>query len=71
MFFSNETNFLKADYIKEREQIVEDMTISSIKELANKYVNPNKMIWLVVGDADTQLERMKKLGFGDPILLNK
>tara|TARA_B110000444_G_scaffold15527_1_gene13391 strand:- start:2800 stop:5613 length:2814 start_codon:yes stop_codon:yes gene_type:complete len=61
----------KADYIKEREQIVEDMTISSIKELANKYVNPNKMIWLVVGDADTQLERMKKLGFGDPILLNK
>jgi zinc protease len=29
------------------------------------------MIWLVVGDAETQLERMKELGYGDPILLNK
>ena len=29
------------------------------------------MIWLVVGDATTQLERMKGLGFGEPILINK
>jgi zinc protease len=39
--------------------------------LANTYINPNKMIWLVVGDAETQLERMKELGYGTPILLNK
>ena len=32
---------------------------------------PNKMIWLVVGDAKTQLPRLKELGFGDPILINK
>ena len=29
------------------------------------------MIWLVVGDAATQLDRMEELGFGSPILLNK
>ena len=60
-----------ADYVKEREQTVNNITKEQITALANKYVNPNKMIWLVVGDAETQLERMKELGFGDPILLNK
>ena len=59
------------NYIKEREQVVETMTIERVKELAVKYANPKKMIWLVVGDAATQLERMKKLGFGNPVLLNK
>lgn len=62
---------LKADYVKDREKIVNEMTIERIQELANKYVNPNKMIWLVVGDAKTQLKRMEKLGFGKPVLLNK
>tara|TARA_R110002073_G_scaffold89852_6_gene212517 strand:- start:33284 stop:36115 length:2832 start_codon:yes stop_codon:yes gene_type:complete len=62
---------LQADYVKDREKIVNEMTIERIQELANKYVNPNKMIWLVVGDAKTQLKRMEKLGFGKPILLNK
>ena len=28
------------------------------------------MIYLVVGDAETQLSRMKELGYGEPILLD-
>jgi len=47
------------------------MTIEEIKRLANQYVNPDKMIYLVVGDAATQLDRLKELGYGNPILLNK
>ena len=62
---------LNPDYVKDREKIVNDMTIPRIKELTTKYVNPNKMIWLVVGDAETQLKRMKDLGFGEPIILNE
>ncbi|WP_435415417.1 M16 family metallopeptidase [Polaribacter aestuariivivens] len=62
---------LETDYVKEQEKIVNNMTKEQIKNLANKYVNPNKMIWLVVGDAETQLDRMKELGYGEPILLNK
>ena len=61
----------ESDYVKDRESIVNTMTKEQISELANKYINPNKMIWLVVGDAETQLERMKELGFGEPVLLNK
>ena len=60
-----------ADYVKDRENTVNSITKEQISALANKYVNPNKMIWLVVGDAETQLERMKELGYGEPVLLNK
>jgi zinc protease len=61
----------KPDYVKEREGIVKAMTIQQIKDLSGKYLDSNKMIWLIVGDAKTQLPRMKELGFGEPILLNK
>jgi zinc protease len=62
---------LKADYIRDRENTVKSMTKERIQELANTYINPNKMIWLIAGDAETQLERMTALGYGAPILLNK
>jgi len=69
---SNISNYKwKPDYIKDRETIVNKMTKNRIKELANKYTNPDKLIWLIVGDAETQLDRIKELGYGEPILLNK
>ncbi len=61
----------KPTYVRDREQIVRNMTVPRIKELSAKYLDANKMIWLVVGDAKTQLPRLKELGFGEPILLNK
>ena len=61
----------KYDYMKEREQIVKAMTVDQIKALSQKYLNAGKMYWLIVGDAKTQLPRLKELGFGDPILINK
>lgn len=61
----------KANYVKEREDVVKNMTIAQIQELAKKYLDANKMIWLIVGDAKTQLPRLTDLGFGEPILLNK
>ena len=61
---------LDVDFIEKREEIVNDMTIEKIKFYSEKYVDPNKMIWLIVGDAKTQLNRLKKLGFGEPVLLS-
>ena len=58
------------DYIKDQEEIVRDMTVESHNELARKLIRPNEMIYLVVGDAATQLDGLKSLGFGDPILLD-
>lgn len=59
------------DYVKKRENIVKAMTVAEIKKLSEKYLDSGKMIWLFVGDAKTQLPRLKELGFGEPVLLNK
>ena len=59
------------DYVKDREAIVKAMTVPEIKRLSKKYLDTNRMIWLVVGDAKTQLERLNALGFGKPVLLNQ
>jgi zinc protease len=61
----------KYDYVKGREEVVKSMTVEQIKQLSSKYLDANKMYWLIVGDAKTQLPRLKELGFGEPILLNK
>ena len=47
------------------------MTVEKIRELAARYVNPDKMIYLIVGDAETQLEGLIELGLGAPVLLNE
>ncbi|MFQ6612249.1 MAG: M16 family metallopeptidase [Fidelibacterota bacterium] len=61
---------LPFDYIKDQERIIQNMTVESHNALARKYINPDQMVYLVVGDAKTQLEGLKSLGFGDPILLD-
>ena len=47
------------------------MTVEKVKNLSEKYLNADRMIWMVVGDAKTQLARLKELGFGDPIVIQK
>lgn len=59
-----------ADYVKQRQGLVQNMTVAQIRQLAAKYADPNTMIWLVVGDAQSQLSRLEQLGFGQPVLLN-
>lgn len=58
------------DYARQRENIVKAMTVDKIQQLAEKYIMPDKMYYLVVGDAATQMENLEKLGFGKPVLLN-
>jgi zinc protease len=59
------------DYAKQRQAIVKAMTVDDIKALAEKYLKPQKMIYLVVGDAATQMSKLEGLGFGKPELLNE
>lgn len=59
------------DYIKGRQETVEALSVMDIQELAKNYIDPDKMYFLIVGDAETQLDRLKDLGYGDPVLLNE
>ena len=60
----------KPGYVKEREAIVQNMTVGQIRNLSQQFLDPNKMIWLIVGDAATQLPRLSALNFGEPVLIN-
>lgn len=62
---------LPFNYIQKQEEIVRTMTLARHKELAQKYVNPNQMYYVIAGDAATQMDALEKLGFGKPILLKE
>ena len=61
---------LPFNYIEEEEEIIRSMSQERHNSLAKMYINPNEMIYLVIGDASTQLKGIQSLGFGDPILLD-
>ncbi|MCP4047568.1 MAG: hypothetical protein GY732_16455 [Gammaproteobacteria bacterium] len=58
-----------ADYAVRRQDIVRQMTVEEIQRLATDYLDPNRMIYLVVGDAASQLERLYELGIGEVTVL--
>ncbi|MCU0405932.1 MAG: insulinase family protein [Ignavibacteriaceae bacterium] len=62
---------LSFDYVKQREDIVRNFTQDELKALAQKYIQPERMTYLIIGDARTQLEPLKQLGLGVPILLDR
>jgi zinc protease len=60
---------LPADYIKQEEAFIKGLTVDKEQELARKYIDPQKMYYVVVGDAKTQLNSLEEIGFGKPILV--
>lgn len=58
------------NYAQQRTNYVANVSLEDIQGLAARYIRPNAMHYVIVGDAATQMERLKELGFGDPILLN-
>jgi len=57
--------------VKQREDFVRKITTDQQKELSQKYLMPDKMVYVIVGDKATQFDKLKELGLGDPILLDK
>ncbi|MCX6239452.1 MAG: pitrilysin family protein [Bacteroidia bacterium] len=60
---------LPADYIKQEEAFVKGLTVEKQLKIVNKYIDPSKMYYVVVGDAKTQLNELEKVGLGKPILV--
>ncbi|MBU2970136.1 insulinase family protein [Pseudoalteromonas sp. C2R02] len=61
---------LPKSYVLKRANMVENLSLNNVKALASDYLHPDKMIYLVVGDAKTQFDRLKGLALGEVILLN-
>ena len=62
---------LPAGFMKTQEQMLRDMTPEQAQECIRKWLNYDRMFYVVVGDADTQLDRVKKAGLGEVIVVNK
>jgi zinc protease len=60
---------LPDDFIKREEKFVKDLTIEKQLALVNKYIDPSRMYYVVVGDAKTQLDELEKVGLGKPIMV--
>jgi zinc protease len=61
---------LPANYISQEEESLRNLSLEQHQALAQKYIDPSKMVYLIVGDAETQLAELKELGLGDAVLLN-
>ncbi|MGF1463156.1 MAG: M16 family metallopeptidase [Maricaulaceae bacterium] len=58
-----------ADFQARNAEAIEAMTLDDFKRLAQAYLRPEAMRWIVVGDAESQAKRLTELGFGEPVLL--
>jgi zinc protease len=54
---------LDGNYVKQQNQVLQSLTQSELNALAKKYLTYNNVNIVVVGDKQTNLERIKKLGY--------
>ena len=62
---------LPSNYIEKEEATINNMTLEQHKQLANKYLDESKMVYVVVGDAATQFEQFQTMGFDEVKLITK
>jgi zinc protease len=62
---------LPFDYVKDRENQVRNMTLEEHQALARKYIDPGVMTYVIAGDAETQLQQMKDIGIGEPVIVDR
>ena len=61
---------LPFDYVAQEEAVIRGMTLDQHRALAERFIDMDHMIYLVVGDAQTQMQQLRGLGFGTPIQLD-
>ena len=62
---------LPMNYIDQEQKTVTSATIESVQATANQYFDLSKYIFVIVGDKETQFERLKVEGAGDPVLVDR
>lgn len=62
---------LPKDFIAEESEQLANLSLQDIHADIGKHLSIDAMIWVVVGDAKTQLEGLETLGLGSPVLLDR
>lgn len=61
---------LPSDFLERDQQALLAMTLDDFREVIGTHLNESDMVYVVVGDAATQVGRMAELGYGAPIMLD-
>ena len=59
------------DWVKKEEEVIRNMTVDDHKAITQKYFDPDRMYYVIVGDAATQMKQLGKVGFGKPALVER
>ena len=59
------------DWVRKEEDVIRNMTVEDHKAITEKYFDPDRMYYVVVGDAATQMKQLEKVGFGKPVMLER
>lgn len=58
------------DYVRHEEKFIRELTTTEHTQLAQQFIKPQNLYYVIAGDAETQLKELEKAGLGKPILLN-
>src|SRR5699024_9626292 len=61
---------LEADYLQQEAAQIRDLDLDQVRELAARHLRTDAMIYVGVGDADTQAGRLEALGYGPTEIMN-
>ena len=61
---------LPPDFLERDQATLLGMTRDDFRQVIDAYLDESRMIYVVVGDAKTQLGRLAELGYGQPVLLD-
>ncbi len=58
-----------ADFVERDQETLLAMTLDDFRDTITTHLDESQMIYVVVGDAETQLDRMAELGLGEPVVV--
>ena len=61
---------LATDFVERDQETLLAMTLEDFQDVITTYLDESQMIYVVVGDAETQLDRVAELGYGEPVVLD-
>jgi zinc protease len=59
---------LPTDHQAREDAVIAGMTVDTVRALAKRHVQPDRMHYVLVGDAQSQVTPLKALGLGDPVV---
>src|SRR5690606_26111051 len=62
---------LAPDYLRREAGQIRDIGLGQVRDLADRHLRTDAMIYVVVGDAATQAERLEALGYGPVEMMNE